>query len=231
MDGQLGDQQSVDSTGRQRGVKARRRRGALDRVPRRVDALRPALLGRGQRVGDLGELQLLCLVGRVDQRQPAPLLRRQQRLQRLVAVPQVDGKTTVMRELAAHGVGFPGRKLAQGRPVVRPHQHGRDAGRTRIEADSLGVFRGESPDEAEVPGRQRRQVARLGEPADPGVRLAALARRLAVEVVAAAPRVRVQEKEGLVLLRQPLEQRHQHDVLEYVAEIAGMKSVAVVHGL
>ena len=67
-------------------------------------------------------------------------------------------------------------------------------------------------------------------PRDAPFGLAGAQRGLGVELVQAAPGVRVEREAGRGLGAQGLAQRQQGDVLEHVGVVAGVEGVAVVHG-
>jgi hypothetical protein len=72
-----------------------------------------------QRGFDRGEFPLLGFEGRIDQYEPAPFRRRQQRVQRGIAIPCVHVRAPVIAELSAQGIGFVGLRLAQHQSVIR----------------------------------------------------------------------------------------------------------------
>ena len=106
----------------------------LDRVPGHHDALRPARRGVGQRLGDPREVGVGLLVGRVDEREPALLARRQERAERLEPVAGVDAEARVAAELAPERIGLRGLQFAERRAVVRAHQRRRDQRRAGVGA-------------------------------------------------------------------------------------------------
>jgi hypothetical protein len=85
----------------------------------------------------------------------------------------------------------------------------------------------EATDEFQVAAERTGRLAEVPQTRDPVAELAGL-RRVAAEVVASGPGVRLEVGERLVLARQRLDQRDQHDVLQHVGEVAGVEGVAVV---
>jgi hypothetical protein len=78
--------------------------------------------------------------------------------------------------------------------------------------------------------RQRSfRESRLQNPRDPGEPLAAAARLVACEIVEAGTCMGVDHAEGGGLLLQMKQDAREHDVLDDIGEVAGVKGMAVVH--
>src|SRR5690606_18662328 len=85
----------------------------------------------------------------------------------------------------------------------------------------------ESADELEEPRDRRRRLLRAPQLADPGFPFARLLRGRGAEVVAAGAGMRLDVAERLLLGREGVEQRDEHDVLQRVRVIARVIGVQV----
>ena len=167
----------------------------------------------------------LLFVGRIDQREPAFFRRRQQGAERLEAVAAVHADARVMAELAAQRIGFRGLEFAERRAVLGAQQRGRDERRSGIGHDARSP-RVETPHDLEI-ARDRGRIGRDRrgrEPMDAAARFGG-----AADLVAAAPRMRVEDEERPLFFREPHENGRERDVLHHVGEIPGVEGVAVLH--
>ena len=167
----------------------------------------------------------MFLVGRVDEREPALLGRRQEGAERLEAVAAVHADARVAVEFVAQALGFSFLQFAERRAIAGAQQRRLDQRRARIGAQlPAGVH---AAHDLEV-ARERRMLRcglRGEQPADAVLRFAAAR----AELVAAATRMRVEQEERAVLFREPQERGDERDVLRHVGEVAGMKGVPVLH--
>ncbi len=87
-------------------------------------------------------------------------------------------------------------------------------------------------DEIEIGRERRRQSGRArqrAQPFDAGFGLARLPRGLGGKVVEPASAMAVDHGEGLVLLPEMQQRRHQRQMLDDIGEIPGVIGVAVIH--
>ena len=131
----------------------------LDRIPQGVDAGRPAAVGVAEGGGETVELAAR-LVGRVDEDEAAPLLRRDEGAERQPAVEGDDAHLVVPGKHGGKGGGVLRMKLDGGQPVLRAQEMAGDPRRARIAGErAVGVG---GADGVEVgrdePGEGGRQV-------------------------------------------------------------------------
>jgi hypothetical protein len=103
----------------------------LDRIPAGEDAGRPFVERLCHLAGEALELARL-LVGRIDEDEPAPLLCRDEGVQRRPAVEMEHLDLRVAPEAPRQDRPVLGVELDEHRPVLRPHQLAHDQRRARI---------------------------------------------------------------------------------------------------
>ncbi len=195
----------------------------LDRIPGHEGPVLPLAQASAQRGGQ--PLALVGLLERwVDQYQAAPLLRRQQRANRFVAVAAMHRHPAVAAIARPQRLGVVRMQLAGDQPVLGPQHPPHDLRRAGIARQSVGVHLAQQ----RRIGRRRRQP-RPEHPPDAGLVLPRPLRLAGGQVVDPDAGVGVEHGERRRLLQQPLQHEAERGVLEHIDVVAGMEGVAVVH--
>ncbi len=173
MDAEFHGEHAAQAGIRQAPVKASDHRAELDRIPAGENALRPATGRSHQRIGDPREFGELLLIGRIDQREPALLARRQQCGQGLKAIPAVNGKARVTTEFLRQQLCLARLDVADRGMVARAQQRRGDAGRSGVDPRCRRIGRIEAAHQLQVAADRRGQALWFagGEPQDAARRL------------------------------------------------------------
>ena len=202
-----------------------------DRVPDRIGACGKALEAVGRHVQHLGVVALE-LVARVAQHQGAARWWRQEFLDALEAVLMQHGHLAACFELcnvARQRAHVGGMQLEDLELVALLHaQQGLDdEGRARIVAQLRALVEGAHRGQVGLQHRGQLGLLGLGQAQDAVGGLAALVGVVAIQAVQAGAGVRVQHREGGLLLEEVLQGGYQHGVLEHIGVVACMEGVAV----
>ena len=219
---------------READVEALRRPQVFERTPEHINTRRPALERVLRRLGHVRHF-VGILEWRIDEHQPATLRRRDQRLERRVAVAVADRNARIGLVAQRQGARVRRVKLAENHAVLWTRQRREERGRTGIERQSgPGVVLGDDFQIGRKKLRRRRREARGVLPRVPQAANAvapfrAAPRLFARKVVPAEPGVGVDGDERRVLARQIPRAVGGDGMLEHVGEISRVEGVAVIH--
>ena len=176
-----------------------------------------------------------CFIGRINEHDAAPLHRRQSSFHRCFGIKHGDRRAPVTTMANCKRGMILRMKLVERQPVLGAQHLARDFRRAGI-AQQLPV-RIDGADGGKPRCQQRRNTVtgngpceKVLKPPNPRLPFPRLSRFLSIQGIGANTGMGIEQQEALVLLLQVLDEAGQHDVLQHIAMIAGVKCVAVVHG-